>query len=582
LRVRPRDVIMPQTKRPNAPSASKMTTAAIYSRFSSDLQKDRSIEDQVALCRSYAARHGFSIVATFEDRARSGASVFGRSGLGRLMDAARDRVFNVLIVEELDRIARDQEDLAGIFKRLSFLGIEIRAVHSGVADQVQVGIRGLVGALFLQDLANKVRRGMAGVVRDGRHAGGLAYGYRPVPGKPGELAIEPSEAEIVREIFAAYVAGAVPREIAGRLSARGVRPPRGRVWSAVAINGNKARGSGMLLNPLYAWKIIWNRLRMVKNPDTGKRVSRPNPEAEWQFAVAEHLRIVDQATWEAAQVIKASRTTAPQARTKKPRRMLSGLLKCGACGGGMSIKDRDHGRTRITCTVARETSSCQNRRPYYLDAIERAVVAGLRDRLADKPSIALYLRAYNDERRRLSAETINSRDLLERRLADFERKRERLVDQVVDGVITDDEAKAKLPPVRAEIARLTEELAAAAKPVKIIELHPTAIRDYLAAIDRLDLALQRDRDAGSEESTQALRDLIENVMVHPKDAAGEIALTINGQLARLVGGQPFPSVTISGGTSGSGGALRAQNTLRCVPLPTGALGWLTADTTAVL
>jgi DNA invertase Pin-like site-specific DNA recombinase len=538
-------------------STSTMTTAAIYSRFSSDLQKDRSIEDQVALCRAYAERNGVEIVLTFEDRARSGASVFGRPGLGRLMDAARDRAFDVLIVEELDRIARDQEDLAGIFKRLSFLGIEIRAVHSGVADLVQVGVRGLVGALFLQDLANKVRRGMAGVVRDGRHAGGLAYGYRPVPGKPGELAIEPGEADIVREIFAAYVAGAVPREIAGRLNARGIPPPRGRVWSAVVINGNKARGSGMILNPLYAGKIVWNRLRMVKNPDTGKRVSRPNAASEWQFAEAEHLRIVDQATWEAAQAIKTSRATAPQARTKKPRRILSGLLRCGSCSGGMSIKDRDHGRVRITCTVARETSSCQNRRPYYLDTIERGVVAGLRDRLADKPALALYLRTYNEERRRIAAETSNDRDRLQRRLLEVERKRKRMVDQVVDGVITDEEAKARLPALRTEIARLKEELVVAAKPVQVFELHPTAIRDYLAAIDRLDLALERDRDGGSEESTQALRDLIECVVVHPKDAAGEIALTVNGQLARLIGGQPFPSLKISGGTSGSGGALRA-------------------------
>jgi DNA invertase Pin-like site-specific DNA recombinase len=534
-----------------------MKSAAIYSRFSSDLQKDRSIEDQVALCGSYAARNNLEIVLTFEDRARSGASVFGRPGLGRLMEAARDHAFDVLIVEELDRIARDQEDLAGIYKRLSFLGIEIRAVHSGVADQVQVGIRGLVGALYLQDLANKVRRGMAGVVRDGRHAGGLAYGYRPVPGKPGELVIEPGEAEIVTEIFASYVAGAVPREIAGRLNARGVPPPRGRVWSAVAINGNKARGSGMILNPLYAGRIVWNRLRMMKNPDTGKRVSRPNPEAEWQFAEAEHLRIVDQATWEAAQAIKASRTTAPQARTKKPRRMLSGLLKCAACGGGMSIKDRDHGRIRITCTVARETSSCTNRRPYYLDGIERGVVAGLRGRLADKPALALYLRTYNEERRRLAAESSNDRERLERRLAEVERKRERMVDQVVDGVITDEEAKGKLPALRAEIAQLKGELAVAAKPVKVIELHPTAIRDYLATIDRLDLALQRDRDGGSEESTQALRDLIESVVVHPKDNDGTIALTVNGQLARLIAGQALPSLKISGGTSGSGGALRA-------------------------
>lgn len=85
----------------------------------------------------------------------------------RLIDAARDKAFDVILVEALDRLSRDQEDLAGIWKRLNFLGIELRAVHDGKADQIQIGIRGLVGALYLQDLAHKVRRGMAGVVRDG-------------------------------------------------------------------------------------------------------------------------------------------------------------------------------------------------------------------------------------------------------------------------------------------------------------------------------------------------------------------------------------------------------------------------------
>jgi len=81
---------------------------------------------------------------------------------------------------------------------LQFIGIEIRAVHEGKADAIQVGVRGLVGALYLQDLAHKVRRGMTGVIRDGRHAGGRAYGYRPIAGKPGEMEIVPEEAAVIR------------------------------------------------------------------------------------------------------------------------------------------------------------------------------------------------------------------------------------------------------------------------------------------------------------------------------------------------------------------------------------------------
>jgi Resolvase, N terminal domain len=91
------------------------------------------------------------------------------------MEQSQAGAFDVLIVEALDRLSRDMEDLAGIHKRLTFRDIEIRAVHDGIADTVTIGLRGLVGQLYREDGAKKVRRGMAAVVRDARHAGGRAY-----------------------------------------------------------------------------------------------------------------------------------------------------------------------------------------------------------------------------------------------------------------------------------------------------------------------------------------------------------------------------------------------------------------------
>jgi DNA invertase Pin-like site-specific DNA recombinase len=139
---------MNEIRSASEPSIKK---AVIYARFSTDLQNERSIEDQITLCRGYASREGINIIEVFEDRARSGGSIMGRNGLLRLLDQARDQSFDVVIVEALDRLSRDMEDLAGIHKRLSFLGIEIRAVHEGVVNTVLVGLRGLVGQLFRED-----------------------------------------------------------------------------------------------------------------------------------------------------------------------------------------------------------------------------------------------------------------------------------------------------------------------------------------------------------------------------------------------------------------------------------------------
>jgi site-specific DNA recombinase len=166
----------------------------------------------------------------------------GRSGLLRLLDQARDRSFDVVVVEALDRLSRDMEDLAGIHKRLSFLGIEIRAVHEGVVNTVLVGLRGLVGQLYREDNAHKVRRGLAGRVGQGLNAGGKAYGYAPAVGEKGKRIVVEAEAKIVQRIFEEYVAGRTPREIAYDLNNERISPPRGRSWNASTINGNMQRG----------------------------------------------------------------------------------------------------------------------------------------------------------------------------------------------------------------------------------------------------------------------------------------------------------------------------------------------------
>jgi site-specific DNA recombinase len=179
-------------------------SAAIYARFSSDLQRDRSIDDQIALCQDYAARQGYKIVATFSDRAITGASLLMRPGIQAMLQAARAGDFDFVIAESLSRLARDQEDAPAIRKRLEFAGVKIVTTADGVVSPLMHGLRTIIDAQYLDDLKSAVRRGMAGVIRDGRHAGGSIYGYRSVPGKPGELEIVPHEAAIVRDLHLGF------------------------------------------------------------------------------------------------------------------------------------------------------------------------------------------------------------------------------------------------------------------------------------------------------------------------------------------------------------------------------------------
>lgn len=508
-----------------------MRRAAIYARYSTALQSDRSVDDQIDLCRTFAEAQGLAVAGTYADRARSGTTTIGRDGLSSLVQDARAGAFEVIVVEALDRLSRDQEDLAGLHKRLTFAGVEIIAVHDGKADALQVGIRGLVSSLWIADLKTKIRRGMSGRVKDGHHAGGRAYGYRPTPGDPGRPQICEPEAATVRRIFADYLAGRSPRDIAGALNAEGVPAPRGDRWAAATINGNTKRGHGILQNPLYAGRVVWNRVRMVRDPDTGRRVSRPNPPELWQTADAPELAIIDPATWEAAQAHKAGRAhSAHAAPVRKRKRLLTGLLRCGKCGGGMSTHDTWGDAVRVRCTTERESGACDNRRRYRLDKIEAVVIDGVARRLSDPKALAEYIDGFQAERR---AET-QARARLEKEAAAARGKIERMARMLVEGRVPEDFFDVEMPKARAALAALEARLAAAPSP-HVVSLHPTAVASYRRALAGLGPILRHldpDRD---RELIEAFRALIDRVVIHDRDDGGVEAEVI-GRLGPLVGG----------------------------------------------
>ncbi|KZE34150.1 recombinase family protein, partial [Chelatococcus daeguensis] len=515
--------------------------AALYARFSTAHQNERSVNDQLALCRDFAARNGFAVVAEYADRAKSGGTIFGREGLLDLMARAERRDFDVVVVEALDRVSRDMEDMAAIHKRLRFAGIRLIAVNDGEASTMLVGLRGLVGQLYREDGAEKVRRGMAGVVRSGRSAGGRSYGYRPVLGKPGELEIVPDEAAVVLRIFEDYVGGMSPRDIAHRLNREGVAPPRGAKWNASTINGNLARGHGMILNPLFAGRIVWNRTVMVRDPDTGRRVPRPRPESEWQSVDAPHLRIVPQDLWEAAQDRKHGRSRGAGRTLVRTKRLLSGLIRCGHCGGGMSIASKARGRQRIACSRARESGTCQNTKKVFLDAIEETVIEGLRVQLSDPQRLAQYVQEYRERRRAEAAAATRERTAVERRLAEVTAAMDRIVSSIGAGILTTEEARGQMAQLRQEKAVLEERLDVAMRELTIVELHPEAVEAYRKAVQSLSTVLRDAIEDEDQDVIAAFRALVDSVVITPGARYEAPIVEIRGRLAALTGAPIAPS-----------------------------------------
>jgi site-specific DNA recombinase len=350
-----------------------------------------------------------------------------------------------------------------------------------------------------------------------------------------------AEAEIVRRVFSEWLAGRTARDIAHDLNRDRIAPPRGgRGWNASTIYGNGKRGCGIIRNELYDGRLVWNRLRMVKDPDTGRRVSRVNAAEQRQVTSVPDLAIVAPDVFAAAQARLAERASIAPTYQRRPRHILSGLLRCASCGSGMSTFGADKsGRKRLRCSRARESGTCPDPKTFYLATVENTVLEALRTELRDPRLIAEYVKTYHDERARLASTGRITRARAERRLAELTRESERLVTAIAKGqgdpAELGDRHKAAVQERRALQAKLASE------PSQVIALHPGALSYYESLLGRLQQAISKGVDLGNSDYTNVFRDLIDTVTVRRDGAKGGIEVTIAGRLNALLGEKAFPN-----------------------------------------
>jgi len=527
-----------------------MTRVALYARYSSDNQSAASIEDQFRICREHAARQGWTVTASYHDAAISGASMILRPGIQTLLADARCGKFDMVLAEALDRVSRDQADVATLFKHLKFAGLAIVTLSEGEISELHVGLKGTMNALFLKDLAAKTHRGLRGRVEAGKAGGGLCYGYDVVKrldasGEPvrGERTVNPDQAEVVRRVFRDFATGISPRAIARRLNDEGVSGPDGKLWSDSTLRGHAKRGTGFLNNELYIGKLVWNRQRYIKDPTTGKRVSRINPPEAWIISEVPELRIIEDTLWQAvkarqsiltvehAAVIAAvrashaARAANPLNATHRPRSLLSGLLVCGCCGGPFALRGQD----RYGCSNHIMNGSCANSRTIRRDALEERVLVGLKERLMAPEAAAEAIRTYVEE--------TNRRNHARRADGEAERRELDKIARAVKEIVTLIETGAGN---RALLTRLTEleeredEINArlAQSPVDQPDIHPNVADIYARKVARLTEALRRPDER--DEAADAIRGLIEKITLSPGPKRGQIDAMLYGDFGRIL------------------------------------------------
>ncbi|MBT7612256.1 MAG: recombinase family protein [Rhodospirillaceae bacterium] len=518
--------------------------AVIYARYSSDHQREASIEDQIRTCRAFIEDKGWTYLHGYNDRAQSGSSTVLRPGYQRMLEDARAGQFDVIVAEALDRLSRDQADVATLYKQLRFGEIALVTLSEGEIDELHVGLKGTMNALFIKDLPLKTRRGMEGRIRHGKSAGGLAYGYEVVyeagpDGKPtaGGRQIVLEQAEVICRIFREFAGGKAPRRIAHDLNADGIPfGAKGRAWSDTTIRGSVTRGLGILNNELYRGRRIWNRQRFIKDPVTGKRVSRVNPESEWVIDDVPELRIVSDELWQSVhdRMLAIRRSPGVQKAQENPfwtkrraRHLLTRLVVCNKCGGYFTSV----GKNYMACGNARRQGTCTSDRSIPRPDLENIILDGLKERLMAPELVKAFIREVHAEIDRGRDQETQQRAARERELDQVERKLSGLIDAIADGFRAPG-LQAKLDALEVEKAVLVHELdAPAPSPVR---LHPHLAQVYREQVGGLRDALQD--PSLHDEAMTILRSLIERVEMQPTDDGYEITLV--GEIAHMISLSP--------------------------------------------
>ena len=515
-----------------------MTRAVIYARYSSHNQRDASIEDQIRQCKAHVEHQGWRLTNTYTDRAISGASPL-RPGYQKLLEDARSGLFEVVVAEALDRLSRDQEHVASLFKILSFADVRLVTLAEGEIGELHVGLKGTMNALFLKDLALKTRRGLEGRVRAGFSGGGICYGYDVVretdsAGNPvrGKRTVNEGETKIVRSIFREFVGGISPTAIAKSLNAQGIPGPRGKDWGPSTIYGNWRRGTGILNNELYIGRLVWNRQHFVKDPATGRRQARPNPESEWIIEEVPELRIVSQDLWDAVKERqeKTRRTvTADRARgirserARRPVYPFSGLLKCGQCGGSYTLVSG----TNYGCANRKTRGTCDNGLSIKRTELEETILSGLKDELMDPVLVREFIRSYHDNLNGRFAAEDSRRQGLRKQLSKINKELESLVAAVKAGILSDT-LQAEFEHLERDKRVIEQELAT--EPPPPIHLHPNLAEIYRKKVDNLTEALNAEETR--QEAGEIIRGLIDEIRLVPD--GGELRIHLKGELAEML------------------------------------------------
>ena len=440
---------------------------AAYCRVSTDKEDQlNSLEAQKEFFAEYTKRTGDTLVGLYADEGISGTKIKNRKEFLRMMTDAQHGLFDLVVVKDISRFARNTVDLLQNVRKLKSLGIETQFL---TANMTSMGnsefVLTIFGALAQEESANtskRVKFGKKMNAEKGR-VPNIVYGYDKTIGDYFNLSINKAEAETVRQIYKWYLdEGYGAAKIANMLNESGSKTKRNCKWSQNAI-------CRILTNELYTGKII-NGKQEVSDFLTGQRKAKD--ETEWFVVERPELRIIDDESFETAQEILRGRHDAFHMKHERQsnKHLFSTLIKCKECGWSYRRIVRQYKNTYIRWVCSgrngKGADSCPNSIVLDEDELIETLQKYFVNVLNSKKKVTEYVVKEFQRIYKANDENLEYEKQLQAQLAKLQKSREKYMEMYTDDLISREELNRKIGGMRKEMERLENDL-------KLVSYHLT-------------------------------------------------------------------------------------------------------------
>ena len=432
---------------------------AAYCRVSTDKEDQlNSLETQKEFFLEYTKRTGDNLIKLYADEGISGTKIKNRKEFQRMLADAEKGLFDMVVVKDISRFARNTVDLLQSVRKLKALGIEAQFL---TANMTSMGnsefVLTIFGALAQEESANTSKRikfGKKMNAEKGR-VPNIVYGYDKTIGDYFNLSINEEEAKVIRQMYKWYTEeGFGGAKIANMLNERGVKTKRGNNWSQNSV-------CRILTNEIYTGKII-NGKEEVADFLTGQR--KEKDESEWLVTVRPELRIIEDEIFDRAQEILKGRHDSFKMTHERQsnKHLFSTLIKCKDCGWSFRRTVRQYKNTYIRWVCSghngRGADSCPNAITVDEEELIQVLQEYFQDVLSKKKKVIDHVIKEFQRVYKAKDENVEYEKELTTELNRLRKSREKYMDMYTDDLISREELNEKIGGMRKEIDRLENEL----------------------------------------------------------------------------------------------------------------------------